>query len=211
MVTITTAQWARSSDAESLVIALHGRGASEESMAGLAPYLPEEFDLVALRAPIAEGGGYAWFANRGIGRPIAESIAESVRAIEEWIDAHASRYRRIVLVGFSGGTAMAGGLILADRSRYAGAVLLSGTLPWDDGFATDPGVLAGFPVFWGADPADEVIPVELMARSASWLAAESGANLTARQYPGTGHGISLDELRDVEEFLQRVSDGRVSD
>ena len=28
----------------------------------------------AVRAPIAEGGGFAWFANRGIGRPVAESL-----------------------------------------------------------------------------------------------------------------------------------------
>ena len=40
----------------------------------LAPHLPQAPIYAAVRAPIAEGGGYAWFANRGIGRPVAESL-----------------------------------------------------------------------------------------------------------------------------------------
>ena len=204
MTTISTALWARQSHTTSLVVALHGRGASEESLGSLAPYLPEKFDLVSLRAPIAEGGGFAWFANRGIGRPIAESIAESVDAIERWLEVNSSGYDQIVLLGFSGGTAMAGGLLLADPSRYSAAVLLSGTLPWDAGFVLDAGVLQGIPVFWGADPRDEVIPAELMARSHTWLVEQSGARLTVGQYPGAGHGVSVDELHDISEFLKSL-------
>ena len=99
---------------------------------------------------------------------------------------------------------MAAGLLLVNPERFAGAVLLSGTLPWDAGFDLTPGRLAGVPVFWANDPADPVIPRDLVARSEAWLGADSGAILVERHYPGTGHGLSEQELADVSDFLTNV-------
>ncbi len=184
-----------------LVVALHGRGADEHSMAGLAPHLPAGTTVASLRAPIAEGGGFAWFANRGIGRPVEESLKDTTRAVVDWLDEHAEEYRNVVLLGFSGGTAMAGGLLLERPDRFAGAVLLSGTLPWDAGLDATAGRLAGVRLFWANDVADPVIPAELVRRSEQWLRAESGADLTERHYPGVGHGISVEEVRDMADFI----------
>ena len=61
-----------------LVVLLHGRGSHEGEIISLAPHLPQGLQYAAVRAPIAEGGGFAWFANRGIGRPVAESLARGV-------------------------------------------------------------------------------------------------------------------------------------
>jgi phospholipase/carboxylesterase len=55
-----------------------------------------------VRAPIAEGGGYAWFANRGIGRPVAESLSATMTWFRGWLDDVAPDGRPVVLVGFSG-------------------------------------------------------------------------------------------------------------
>ena len=41
-----------------------------------------------------------------------------------WLDDVAPAGRPVVLVGFSGGAAFAGGLVLDDPSRYAGAAVL---------------------------------------------------------------------------------------
>ena len=54
-----------------LVVLLHGRGSNEHEILTLAPHLPTGVAYHAVRAPITEGAGYAWFANRGIGRPVA--------------------------------------------------------------------------------------------------------------------------------------------
>ena len=59
-----------------LVVLLHGRGSSEQEIIGLAGHLPVGPAYAAVRAPIAEGGGYAWFANRGIGRPLPDPLRE---------------------------------------------------------------------------------------------------------------------------------------
>ncbi len=57
-----------------LVVLLHGRGSNQADIIGLADHLPDGAAYAAVRAPIAEGGGYAWFANRGIGRPVADVL-----------------------------------------------------------------------------------------------------------------------------------------
>jgi phospholipase/carboxylesterase len=152
-----------STDAEApLVVLLHGRGSHELEIISLAAHLPEGPAYAAVRAPIAEGGGYAWFANRGIGRPVAESLAETMQWFRTWLDGVAPAGRPVLLVGFSGGAAFAGGLVLADPDRYAGAAILYGTLPFDAGVPVTPSRLAQVPVLVAQGEADQVIPPELL-------------------------------------------------
>jgi phospholipase/carboxylesterase len=103
-----------------LVVLLHGRGSHEGEILALADHLPVGAAYAAVRAPIAAGGGYAWFANRGIGRPVAESLRATMDWFRGWLDDVAPTGRPVVLVGFSGGAAFAGGLLLDDPARYAG-------------------------------------------------------------------------------------------
>ncbi|MDA8358734.1 MAG: hypothetical protein M0Z95_21130 [Actinomycetota bacterium] len=107
-----------------LVVLLHGRGSDETDIIGLADHLPAGAAYAAMRAPIGEGGGYAWFANRGIGRPVPGSLAETMAWFRAWLDELAPAGRPVVPIGFSGGGAFAGGLILAHPERYAGAGIL---------------------------------------------------------------------------------------
>jgi phospholipase/carboxylesterase len=196
--------WSRAEterDGTPLLVALHGRGADERTFSEIAPHLPEDTTIAFVRAPIAEDGGYAWFANRGIGRPVAESIADSTERIFGWLDGEAARHTSVSLLGFSGGMAMAGGLLLAEPGRFASAVLLSGTLPWDAGLPSEPGRLAGVRVLWARDAQDTVIPAELVSRTGEWLREKSGADLDERVYPALGHAIAAAELADVRDFL----------
>lgn len=183
-----------------LVVLLHGRGSSEQEIIGIAPHLPEGPAYAAVRAPIAEGGGYAWFANRGIGRPVASSLEATMGWFREWLDSVAPAGRPVVLVGFSGGAAFVGGLLLADPQRYAGAGILFGTLPWDAGVPTTPGRLFGTPVFVAQGDQDRVIPVELMERTWSYLLGESGAPAYARRDPG-GHGLTAGTVRELAGWI----------
>src|SRR3954467_8615180 len=124
-----TVAWAAPDDPDRpLVVLLHGRGADEGGIIGLADHLPAGPTYAAVRAPIAEGGGYAWFANRGIGRPVAESLRATMDWFRDWLGQTAPAGRSVVLIGFSGGAAFAGGLLLDDPARYAGGAILYGTL-----------------------------------------------------------------------------------
>ncbi|RYB93904.1 serine esterase [Nocardioides oleivorans] len=184
-----------------LVVLLHGRGADERSILGLAGHLPEEASYAAVRAPIGEGGGYAWFDNRGIGRPVAESLAETVAWFGAWLDDVAPSGRKVVLVGFSGGAAFAGGVLLTGPERLAGAAILHGTLPFEDaGVDVTPGRLAGSHVFVAQGDADHVIPRELLDRTWTWLADESAATVVARREPG-GHQLSTQTADDLKGWI----------
>lgn len=193
--------WAGPDDpSRPLVVLLHGRGADEAGIITLAGHLPAGPSYAAVRAPIAEGGGYAWFANRGIGRPVAESLAETMAWFRGWLDGVAPTGRPVVLVGFSGGAAFAGGLILSEPQRFAGAAILYGTLPFDAGVPVTPGRLAGMPVFVAHGESDTVIPRELLDRTWRYLLGDSGAPPYARRDPG-GHGITADTVAELGGWI----------
>jgi phospholipase/carboxylesterase len=203
-----TVRWSATEEARAgtpLVVALHGRGADETSFGDLDGYLAAGTTVASVRAPILEGGGYAWFANRGVGRPVAESIAETARLLFAWLDEVQGQHTAVSLFGFSGGAAMAGGLLLAAPDRFAATVLLAGTLPWDAGLPEQARRLDGVRVFYGRGELDTVIPLDLVTRTLAWLRGDSGARLTEREYAGLGHTISVEELADVRAFLAETT------
>ena len=187
-----------------LVIFLHGRGADERDLIDLAGELPRSFAYASLRAPLAlPEGGYRWYEDRGVGRPIAASLQAAAAGVRAWADGPATaefdRTRTYVL-GFSQGMMVAGALILDDPARFAGAVLLSGMLALDTGTATN-GRLAGLPVFVAHGTADGMIPPELVVQARGYLRERSGALLTERTY-ARDHAIVRREIADIAAWLE---------
>ncbi|GAA4124049.1 hypothetical protein GCM10022215_31370 [Nocardioides fonticola] len=192
-------------DDRPLVVLLHGRGSDEQQILPLAAALPGGLDVVAVRAPIAEGGGYAWFANRGIGRPVPASLRLHLDWFREWLDALPRR--RVVLVGFSGGAAFAGGLVLDDPTRFAGVAVLHGTLPFDAGLPVEPGALDGVEVLVSRGARDAVIPGDLLDRTWHHLAdGVSGARVTSHLDPG-GHELTPATVAVLAAWLARIATG----
>ena len=187
-----------------LVVLLHGRGSDEQDILELAGHLPTGPAYAAVRAPIAEGGGFAWFANRGIGRPVAESLRRHLDWFRGWLDELAPAGRPVLLVGFSGGAAFAGGLLLDDPGRYAGAAVLYGTLPFDAGLPVTPGRLAGVPVLLAQGEQDTVIPRELLDATWDYVTGPSGALPDVRREPG-GHGISAETVAQLGSWVGRLT------
>ena len=189
-----------------LVVLLHGRGASESTMLGLAEVLdaalPGRATYACVRAPLPEGPGYAWFANRGIGRPRAESLREVMDWFRSWLDTEHDG-RPVLLVGFSGGAAFAGGLALGDPGRWSGLAVLLGTLPFDAGVPTGAGRLADLPVLVAQGDDDHVIPAELLAATWDYLHDASGAATTGHRDPG-GHGLAAGTVRALATWLDDV-------
>jgi phospholipase/carboxylesterase len=209
MNTLTTpvVAWAAGADNPEapLVVLLHGRGADEHSILSLVPHLPVGPSYAAVRAPIAEGGGYAWFANKGIGLPVAESLEETTDWFAAWLDEVAPEGRPVVLVGFSGGAAFAGGVILRWPGRTAGAAILLGTLPFEDaGVPLNPGRLTGLDVLVAQGDSDTVIPRHLLDRTWAWTTEVSGAKVRTHRDPG-GHTLTQASVGVLAEWITSVS------
>ncbi len=196
------AAWFGSTQADApVVVLLHGRGAAEASDASLVPHLPEGPAYVALRAPIAEGDGFAWFANQGIGRPRPESLLATIDWFRHWLEREVGDDRLVLLVGYSGGTAFAGGAVLSDPERFVGAALLYGTLPFDAGVPVTPGRLIGVPVLLVQGAFDEVIPRELQDGTWEYLHRDSGAPVIARR-EATGHELTTATVTLLAQWIQ---------
>lgn len=195
------ARWGTGHPSAPLVVALHGRGASESSMIELAPWLPHgPVAYAAVRAPLEDGTGFAWFANQDGGRPQPESLAASMRWFLEWLDSEGDPDRPVILLGYAGGAAFAGALMLGEPHRWAAGILLYGRLPFDAGVPLTRGRLAGMPVFLAHGIDDTVIPAELQRRTWEYLATASGAPLWAEREPG-GHQLAGRIVGEVGTWL----------
>ncbi|MFE7843810.1 alpha/beta hydrolase [Microbacterium sp. NPDC057407] len=191
-------------DGRPLLVLLHGYGADERDLFGLVPYLPAEFAVAAVRAPLTPpfpAPGYSWYPIEGLeSRDTAHVTAAAVRLIE-WTDAAASAHRTIGLLGFSQGAAVSLQAMRLDPHRFAFAVNLSGyvtpgDLPRDAELAE-----VRPPVFWGRGTNDDVIPDFLVTHTTEWL--PSRVDLSGRVYPGLTHSVSEQELADVRVFLEK--------
>ena len=189
-----------------VLVLLHGRGADEHDLFALAPAIDSRIAVVSMRAPLpTDEGGYTWSESRTPGRYIGESLRASVAWFQIWLDSLASgrpQSQDVYLLGFSAGMAMASALLLDQPARYAGAILLSGTLPFDTDLQITKNRLAGVPIFYGHGSFDRVIPADLVTRSAKYLREGSGSRLETRSYP-IAHEIGDAEITDINTWLVR--------
>jgi phospholipase/carboxylesterase len=185
------------------LLLLHGRGADELDLLGLADELDPRFFVVSARAPMALGPGYHWYQLAAIGSPEQKSFESSLAALTRFVTELPAAYpidpTAIFTLGFSQGSMMAGSLLLTQPGSVAGTVMLSGYLPLASGLSIDEAALARRPVFEAHGTMDSVLPVAL-GRQARDFWQRVGADLTYREYP-IAHSIGPAELLEVGEWL----------
>ena len=195
-----------------LLVLLHGYGANADDLFGLVPHLPQSFVVAAVEGLEPAGSGWAWFpisvdpVTGALTRDLDEA-EEASGSLVAWFDALTAEYPDIPsihLLGFSQGGAMSLELVRQRPHEVASVVVLAGfALPAESPEArARDAVLAEVrpPVFWGRDADDPVISPPTIDLTRRWLPEH--ADLTARLYSGVGHGINLDELEDVAQFLR---------
>ncbi|WP_127819273.1 alpha/beta hydrolase [Microbacterium sp. CPCC 204701] len=191
-----------------LLVLLHGYGADEHDLFALAPHVPDEFVVAAVRAPLAPpfpAPGYSWYAIDGLENQDPAHVTAAARRLIAWTDAAAGADGLVGLLGFSQGGAVALQALRLEPQRFLFAVNLSG-------YATPGGLPRDAelaqrrpPVFWGRGTHDDVIPSFLVEHTTQWLPEH--AELSGRVYPGLTHSVSEQELADVVTFLDKQLDG----
>lgn len=186
-----------------LLVLLHGYGSNEQDLFALLPYLPDEFVVAAVRAPLPPPfptPGHSWFPIDGLHGRNPESATRAAERFLEWLD-EGTDAETVGLLGFSQGSVIALEALRLRPRGFAFAVNLAGyanprALPTDAELAE-----VRPPVFWGRGSRDEVIPQPLIEHTAEWLPRH--VDLSGRVYAGLTHSVSEQELADVATFLRK--------
>ena len=178
-----------------IVLLIHGRGATAESILPLGEVLA--FPDLTYLAPQAEG--YTWYPQSFMAPTAANEpfLSQSLRRIAEIIVdivATGTVPERLAIIGFSQGACLSAESVLRNPRAYGFLGVLSGGAIGPPGTPRDyQGSLAGVRVFLGCSDHDPHIPLARVKETTAVL-SRMGANTTERIYPGSSHGINDDEI-----------------
>ncbi len=208
-----------------VLMLIHGYGADEYDLAGLAPMLDPagRFFTVCPRGPIElDFGGAGWYSRSEDGVIDPASLASSVVALDQLVDElcqqRSCRRNQAVLIGFSQGGALALAVALgrSTKARPAGVACLSGMLQtppgipyvWDDpdwpvpdvGSADHRAIPAIYVQHGTHDP---MVNIERGHHTRSVLRSH-GIEPEYHEYP-MGHEIRPESIIDLRVWLDRVT------
>ncbi len=204
-------------NAERVLLLVHGFGADEQDLAGLLPYLDPEgyFAVVLPRGPISVEPGYGWYDIAGVtaanGDATPTGFLEAVDALDDLLDAQCEALgfprSEAVVAGFSQGGAVALALALRDSGRVHPAGVLAMSTYYPEMPGLDPGWagLAGKPALVQHGSQDPLIPVK-RGRALARTLAVNGLAVTYGEYP-MGHQVALESVEQAHGWLDAVRAG----
>ncbi len=211
------------------VVLMHGYGAPGDDLVSLAGAIdapagttfvfPEAPHLLSEQGMPFLGAARAWWAidvgryERAIRQGTIDQLvkdepdgmSKSRDAVSAMLDAleKETAGARIVLGGFSQGSMLAADVALRTKHPLAGLVILSGTLLAATEWLPRMPDRKGLPVFQTHGTEDPLLPFALAERLGHLL-ADAGLDVTFTSFEG-GHGIPPSVLRDLGQFLHRLS------
>jgi phospholipase/carboxylesterase len=179
-----------------VALLLHGFGADENDLFGLASLFSPAWRVLAVRAPLSYGPGFAWFGWDSGQQPAMADVASSVAQLSEFLDKEAQA-QPTLLLGFSQGGLIAAATAAYRQSSGVCAVMSLSAPPLGTVPTNRP--LAGLPVFWAHGRQDSVVSFVRGLQTRTQL-IDSGADLSAFIY-NMGHEICDQELNDMAAFI----------
>jgi len=191
--------------AEQVMILLHGRGASAESILSLAA----EFDAPNTHFIAPQAHQFRWYPYSFLSplernEPDLSYALERVDTLINRIVSSGKRLDQIVLAGFSQGACLASEYVIRNPRRYGGLVVLSGG--WigpQNTTRTSDADLDGLPVFIGCSDIDQFIPVSRVEETAA-LFESMRADVRLSIYAGIGHTVNADEIMQINTLLKQA-------
>ena len=187
---------------------LHGYGSHEEDLFSFANYLPEEYLIISLRAPLSLGfGGFAWYSihfdqDQNKWSDDEEAIAAQ-KIILHNIDYHLKQFslenQKVSLLGFSQGAILSWAIGLNNPAKIDKVVALSGYVNEDlFSFASDG--LEELRCFSSHGIQDPTIPIE-WARKGIDTVKQQLPTIDYKEYEA-GHGIVPENFADLVAWLK---------
>ena len=192
-------------DAKGVIVLVHGRGASAESILELAPVIGEEG--LAYMAP--QAAGHTWYPHSFLApleqnEPGLSSGLKAIDAIIQHVEEQGIPANNILLGGFSQGACLASEYVARHPQKYGGLLVFSGGVIGPLGMERSyTGSLEGTPVFIGCSDKDFHIPLERVEETADVLTALD-ADVNKKIYPNMGHTIIKDEIDHAKAIVKKL-------
>lgn len=187
-----------------VIFALHGMGSDEQDMLRLMEPMQSDFIIIAIRGPIVQGSGYAYFQIKSIGNPIRELYDASVQGLRQLIVDLSAKYaidpKRRYIAGFSQGAIMAMTLSLIMGDAIKGIVAMSGYIPQfvKDEYKLQPD--SELSVFISHGDQDHLFPLQLGEDNANFFRQHTN-HVTYVPYNG-GHQVTPDLYQEFQHWLR---------
>ncbi len=201
------------SNAERVLLLMHGYGADERDLGGLLPYLDPEgkFVTVLPRGPLSAPPGFSWFdVMASDPEEMRQGFVTALSSVDDLLDEacaeHSMKREEAVVAGFSqgGGLAFALGLGRNNRPHPAGVLAMSPfvrlevvDVDWDA--AENVAVLLQH----GTD--DPMVKVT-NSRELAALLVEHGVPRVYGEFP-MGHEVALESVQQARAWLDKVRAG----
>ena len=198
----------KESDTSPVLFLLHGYGSHEEDLFSFANYLPEEYLIISLRAPLSLSfGGYAWYSihfNEQQDKWSDDAEAKKAQEIILYnIDYHLEQFKlkgqKVSLFGFSQGAILSWAVGLSHPERIDKLIALSGYVN-EDIFSYAEKGLDKLRIFSSHGTQDPTLPIE-WARKGIALVEKKEISVAYKEYP-QGHGINQDNFNDLLSWLK---------
>ena len=192
--------------AKAVMIMIHGRGASAESILSLVPEI-EEPDF-AFIAPQAAGGTwypYPFMEPVERNEPYLSSALAVITGLVDQVLGQGFVTQQIMLLGFSQGACLVSEWAVRNPKRYGAVIALSGGLIGDK-LVQPPGSFDDAIFFFGCSDTDSHIPKSRVEESAAVVKA-MGGDVIKRLYPKMGHTINHDETAFIHGVMTEVVRG----
>lgn len=199
-------------DKNPLILLLHGYGSNEQDLFSFASELPEEYYVIAARAPYdLQYGSYAWYAinfdadeNKFSDHNQAMQSRDLIsKFIDELIQNYPIDSNDVTLLGFSQGTILSYAVALSYPEKVQRVVALSGYLN-DEIIAPNykNNDFSKLKIFVSHGSVDQVIPISWAKKAPGILTSLNIPN-EFREYE-VGHGVSPQNFADLKNWLQRT-------
>jgi predicted esterase len=191
--------------AQAAVILMHGRGATAQSMLGLAEALAGA--NIAYLMPQAANN--VWYPNSGfaplaVNEPYLTSAMQTIDLLLARVEAAGIPLAKTALGGFSQGAVLSSEYAARHAKRYGGLLLFSGALMGPEGTPREyPGSFDGTPVFLGGLTQDPWVK-ETQLRETADVLTRMGAEVTLDIVPGSNHGIRDAEITLAQQIINNL-------
>ncbi|MDP1676940.1 MAG: dienelactone hydrolase family protein [Bacteroidota bacterium] len=192
--------------AKAVMIMIHGRGATAESILDIAQYFI--VDAVTYIAPQANGGTwypYSFLMPTEQNEPGITSGLQRISEIVDHVVTSGIPEQKIMLLGFSQGACLSLEWTARSNKKIGAVFGLSGGLIGPNATLRNySGTLENTSVFLGCSDVDFHIPKERVIESAD-IFKKLNASVTITLYPNMAHTVNDDEIDQVNSIMRDVA------